>query len=315
MMDRQQNLQGDLLLAEYHRRLVSVRRPEIPERFAPTAPSLHRESSGYLRQLDGKILQLIAWVSALRTEKIERAIRRESELSLRRVVATRPQIGSHHRELSTGYHGRHYGTVDNANANGQPDHGAAVADHRLALSAQPSQAAASHAADDSIRTRLSKGEGIAVVQATDKTLLSDYQLAIRESLNFFQMQEKDVLLSHVPGRKNKPLPGQIGLRCRYCEHISPHRRGGGAIYFPGGLSSVYQAAQNIATNHLLKTCRDIPDAMKERLLVARTQLKKEPRRSGGNSYWMETSRHLGLEDRQGYRGVWVKGGTGGDSNK
>ena len=154
-------------------------------------------------------------------------------------------------------------------------------------------------------SQLKRGEGLPLAQSTDKGLLSDYQLLIRESLSLFQMQESDILLALAPGRKIKPVAGQIGVRCRHCERVPLHRRGSGAVYFPSSVSSVYQATQNIATNHLMKTCTEIPHSVKEQLVDARKQLKKQPRRSGGNTYWMETSRHLGLVDREGVKGVWI----------
>lgn len=159
--------------------------------------------------------------------------------------------------------------------------------------------------DKPIANRLPRGEGMSLLLPNDKALLSDYQILIRESLEFFEVQQSD-LLSSVPGRKKNVELGQVGIRCKYCAHRPPHWRGRGAVYFPGNLASVYQAAQNMATNHLLKSCEEIPQDVKDRFAAARQKQKEETRRSGGKTYWTETSRHVGLEEREGRGGIWFK---------
>lgn len=158
---------------------------------------------------------------------------------------------------------------------------------------------------ESPKSLLKKGKPVSLVQPTDEALLSEYQLLIRESLMVFPTTDDDVASSRVPGRKNKPKLGQIGVCCRYCRHLPANRRGGGSLYYPGSVTSVYQAAQNIGTNHLLKTCTEIPEHAREELQAAKTKQQLQPRRSGGNSYWIETIRHFGLEDRNDMVGVWI----------
>lgn len=154
-------------------------------------------------------------------------------------------------------------------------------------------------------TRLAPGEGMPLLLPNDKALLSDYQILIRESLEFFEVQASD-MLSSVPGRKKNVEVGQVGIRCRYCAHRPAHWKGRGAVYFPGNLASVYQAAQNMASNHLLKACEELPADVNEKFAAARQKQKEETRRSGGKTYWTETSRHVGLEEREGRSGIWFK---------
>lgn len=163
----------------------------------------------------------------------------------------------------------------------------------------------SHPCDSATRDLLLSGNPVPLSQPTDRVLLSKYQLLIRESVLVFPTTAADQALSKVPGRKNKPEIGQVGVCCRFCRHKRPNERGTASFYYPGSTASIYQAAQNMATNHLLKTCKEIPEEKRQALEAARLQQKKDPKRSGGNSYWLETVRHLGLEDRDEKIGVWV----------
>ena len=162
--------------------------------------------------------------------------------------------------------------------------------------------------DMSLRACFRRGEGVPLVHPTDMTILTEYQLVVRESLALFEVKEEDLLLdvSLSNSMRRKVQVGQIGLRCRYCEHRPVYRRGSGAVYFPGNISNVYQAAQNMAQNHLATTCTDIPAQVRKRLAKAKKELKEQPRRSGGSSYWVETIRHCGLGDSVDQRGVWLK---------
>lgn len=140
---------------------------------------------------------------------------------------------------------------------------------------------------------------------SDRTILSDYQFRIRAALEFFQATREDCVIGF-PGRTKPVVVGQVGIRCRYCAHLLPHHRQRGSAYFPGKLTRVYQSAQNMASNHLLSACRDVPDDVRDKLTAARERQDKECRRAGGMSYWMETCRFRGLEERQDLPGVWFQ---------
>lgn len=151
--------------------------------------------------------------------------------------------------------------------------------------------------------RLLPGQGLPMIIPTDRSLLSDFQILIRESLEFFEVQPSD-LWNRIPGRKKVLRVGQVGIRCRHCAHLPSHRRGRGAVYYPRCVESIYQAAQNVAANHFLISCTDMPTSMRKKFHAAREKQCKTIRRSGGKSYWTETSRYIGLEERQGYPGLW-----------
>ena len=163
-------------------------------------------------------------------------------------------------------------------------------------------------------TSKNKRQGIgnstrALALPSDKGVLSPYQSLIRESIQVFEAQSVDIdFFANSQGRNRKVELGQVGVRCQYCAHRPLHWCSRGAVYFPGSLSTIYQAAQNMAANHFLPgICEDMPDSVKE-AFMAESQKKKERtvKRSAGKEYWECACRSLGLEDREGRPGVWFR---------
>jgi hypothetical protein len=73
----------------------------------------------------------------------------------------------------------------------------------------------------------------------------------------------------------------------------------GAVYYPARKSGLYQAAQNLASIHLLATCESIPAATRERLKSLRDS--KSPA-GCGKRYWANGVAVLGVhEDSDGLR--------------
>ena len=138
---------------------------------------------------------------------------------------------------------------------------------------------------------------------SDQQQLSKYQVLIRRQLEYFVSQEDDVAYS-VQGRKKQILVGQVGIRCRHCSYL-PHRlRGRGAGYYPAKLSGVYQAAQNMATNHLNQHCNVIPAPIREELCSLRGG-RHESSAGGGKQYWTNKCTEIGLMEHDD--SVYFKG--------
>jgi len=117
---------------------------------------------------------------------------------------------------------------------------------------------------------------------SDKGNLSPYQCLLREQILLFTVQMGDIQCS-AQGR-NKPITlGQVGVLCRHCARIPPGLRPCGAVYFPGKLSGLYQASQNMAINHFSKSCKSIPEETRQRLLKLKEQ--KSSVLGGGKHFW------------------------------
>lgn len=136
---------------------------------------------------------------------------------------------------------------------------------------------------------------IPVTTDQDEACLSEYQQLIRQSMEFFEfdpdhtefgrMMQRDMVASH-----------QVGIRCRFCGHRPLRLRAGGCQYFPRELAGVYQAAQNLARNHLMVGCRDIPPSLRRKIV---DEQSKKKRRRGGKGFWVELCAVSGLYEKDG----------------
>jgi len=86
---------------------------------------------------------------------------------------------------------------------------------------------------------------------------------------------------------------------KHCSDLSLRQRGRGAVYYPTTLNAVYQAAQNMATNHLQSHCNRIPSDVRQQLCDLR---ERRDTASGGKQYWADACSAVGLvEDGQHLR--------------
>ena len=126
---------------------------------------------------------------------------------------------------------------------------------------------------------------------SDEDNLSPYQRLLRQQILLFSVQVDDIQCS-AQGRNKPILLGQVGVVCRHCAKIPPGLRPCGAVYFPGKLSGLYQASQNMAVNHFKTNCRSIPDATRESLFVLKDQ--KSSVIGGGKHFWANGARVSGV---------------------
>jgi hypothetical protein len=141
-------------------------------------------------------------------------------------------------------------------------------------------------------TIASSATAIPMEASSDVDQLSKYQVLVRRQLEYFVSQKDDAEYS-VQGRKKQARLGQVGIRCKHCSHL-PHRlRGRGAGYYPAKLSGVYQAAQNMATNHLNQFCNSIPADIRETLRSLRGG-RHDSAAGGGKQYWADACIQIGL---------------------
>jgi hypothetical protein len=133
-----------------------------------------------------------------------------------------------------------------------------------------------------------------LAQPGDAAILSAYQVFLRRNIEVFQASSVETS-THVRGRNTAVYIHQVGIRCIHCKHIPLARRQKGSMYFPSITLRIYQAAQNMATAHMISgLCSEMPDHVKEQFhyLMA----TKSTGGSGGREYWAKCARDLGLVD-------------------
>jgi hypothetical protein len=64
------------------------------------------------------------------------------------------------------------------------------------------------------------------------------------------------------------------------------------VYYPSRLSSVYQSAQNMGTNHFNGQCPNIPEAAASEL--GALKMKKSYHQGGGKVYWADAAAAAGV---------------------
>ena len=125
---------------------------------------------------------------------------------------------------------------------------------------------------------------------SDANSLSDYQCFLRQQIEAFEASRDDV--QYNASRMNRSIVlGQVGLRCVHCKSQPEWDRASGAVYYPGNLSMLYQAGQNMAKNHLCHGCRSIPQETRDLLNMLRGANR---RATTGKEYWGKTARALGI---------------------
>lgn len=132
----------------------------------------------------------------------------------------------------------------------------------------------------------------------DDTVMSPYQVLARRQIEFFEANVDDIE-SNAQGR-NKPIVlGQVGIRCRHCNHLPPKQRKRGAVYYPAKLEGVYQAAHNMALSHFSTYCESMDESLRQNLIYLR---ENKSSTGGGKSAWAERAGALCIfEDERGLR--------------
>mmetsp|Transcript_9722 Transcript_9722/g.10803 ORF Transcript_9722/g.10803 Transcript_9722/m.10803 type:complete len:336 (+) Transcript_9722:2-1009(+) len=134
-----------------------------------------------------------------------------------------------------------------------------------------------------------------VYMMCDDEILSDQQILLRKQIQYFEASLPEVeAVAH--GRKNKIKIGQVGLRCKHCALLMPTRRPKGAVYYPGSLRALYQAAQNMAVGHFMVSCEIINEDVKMQLKAF--QERKSSPGHAGKKYWAECAKAVGIVETE-----------------
>ena len=136
---------------------------------------------------------------------------------------------------------------------------------------------------------------------THRCNLSEHQLLLRQQIEIFEADVKDVD-THMRGRNKSISLGQVGLRCKHCAHVLVQDRRKGSTYFPSTKSGVYQAAQNMSTTHIANgLCKYLPSlvTVKFAIILYKKQSSIVSQKTGsGRQHWTQSVSKLGLIDTE-----------------
>jgi len=150
-----------------------------------------------------------------------------------------------------------------------------------------------------------EGDRLVPVSTGDETwVMSEYQAYLRTQLAFCETSHTQNQ-GRAQGRNKPIVPGQVGLICKHCAvHATTTTRNNnnnvrGTVYYPACINRIYQAAQNMATSHLIKSCPNMDAVTRSHLQLLRD--RKETA-NGGKRYWADGCAGLGLyETKDGLR--------------
>ncbi len=132
---------------------------------------------------------------------------------------------------------------------------------------------------------------------SDSMVLSEYQVLLREQIELFEATPDDTR-PHDQGRKRQVVVGQVGIRCRFCQDVVRAARSRGAVYFPVRLENLYQAGQNMGSNHFCRTCPRIPQDLKKRMIQLALESSRSSTSGSGKKYWSDGVKALGVTEHE-----------------
>ena len=132
---------------------------------------------------------------------------------------------------------------------------------------------------------------------SDSMVLSEYQVLLREQIELFEATPDDTR-PHDQGRKRQVVVGQVGIRCRFCQDVVRAARSRGAVYFPVRLENLYQAGQNMGSNHFCRTCPRIPPELKEKMVQLALESSRSSTSGSGKKYWSDGVKALGVVEHE-----------------
>ena len=128
----------------------------------------------------------------------------------------------------------------------------------------------------------------------DKNTLTDYQILVRQNIEFFEADPQDIGNPR-PGRKATLVAGQVGIRCIHCRSVNSKRPPAATSYFPTKLHRVYHSAQAIAVTHLARTCPNINPHVRDTLLFLQDIRQKA---TVGREYWSMSAIAVGVVETE-----------------
>ena len=127
--------------------------------------------------------------------------------------------------------------------------------------------------------------------------VTEYLCFVRnECIEIFAATVRDVQSSESSAARGV-VPGQVGMRCRFCAHRPRPERANRSTSFPSSTSRIYQSLTMMMREHL-PACTDMPPAMRERYQALRAG-NTGSRTKESKRYWIASARTRGLIDTDG----------------
>jgi hypothetical protein len=168
-------------------------------------------------------------------------------------------------------------------------------DHSVAVSASPA-VSVTHAempalppCDDEGVAHYSTRPMFPLGTDEDPNWLSGFHCFVRsELIEVFRASPEDR-----KARNQAVVLHQVGIRCRFCAHVTPSIRAGRSTAFPSSIRQIYQSFTMMLRDHF-GNCEAMPRAIQEKFLA----LKEKPSQGATDSkrYWIYSAMKIGMAD-------------------
>ena len=101
----------------------------------------------------------------------------------------------------------------------------------------------------------------------DPHVLNPLHCFVRRNVEVFTATETDIAAPS-PGRKNRVMLGQVGIRCIHCSHLRPRERVKRAVCFPPTVGGIYHSVSNMKFDHF-SACREMTSRARDEFAVLR----------------------------------------------
>ena len=126
----------------------------------------------------------------------------------------------------------------------------------------------------------------------DSSRLSAFLCFLRsECVEVFVSNKADVI-ERMTSKKIKE--GQVGVRCRFCAHLSQKNRVGRSSNFPSSISQIYPGISMMIYKHFA-FCPEMPLNLREKFNQSKN-LTKQGNAGETRTYWSDSAKQLGMVD-------------------
>ncbi|GAX18622.1 hypothetical protein FisN_10Hh170 [Fistulifera solaris] len=139
----------------------------------------------------------------------------------------------------------------------------------------------------------------------DEQYLNEIHCFIRKQVEVFAADASDVN-APAPGRRQRIILGQVGIRCIHCAALPAQQRLKRAVCYPPSMKGIYHAVSNMKFDHFT-VCQSLPTNVKARFEQlyssekpqnTRVRTIKGARASPMGQFYVESALSLGLVDTE-----------------
>jgi hypothetical protein len=125
----------------------------------------------------------------------------------------------------------------------------------------------------------------------DENWLSEFLCFIRSELVEVFRASHDDVTSRINSKK--VVFEQVGIRCRYCAHLTHNERSSRSSSFPSSIDRIYQSLTMMIRDHFIR-CPGLPVPLKARFLELKSRTTQGA--TDSKKYWIDSAKKLGMVD-------------------